>query len=70
MLGVSPGALRKALERRAIRAPDGGTEANVDGVRGRVFYESLAGFLRQGLVGVVRSATDRDERATLAGPSK
>lgn len=37
MLGVSPGALRKALERRAIRAPDGGTEANVDGVRGRVF---------------------------------
>ena len=37
MLGVSPGALRKTLERRATRTPDGGTEANVDGVRGRLF---------------------------------
>jgi hypothetical protein len=37
ILGVSPGALRKALERRAMRPPDGGTEAKVDGVRGRIF---------------------------------
>ena len=37
LLGISPGALRKALERRAVRAADGGTEANVDGVRGRLF---------------------------------
>ena len=37
ILGISPGALRKVLERRATRAADGGTEASVDGVRGRLF---------------------------------
>jgi hypothetical protein len=34
-LGASPDALRRMLERRAVRAPDGCTEAEVDGVRGR-----------------------------------
>lgn len=34
-LGLSATALRKALERRARRAADGGTEAEIDGVRAR-----------------------------------
>lgn len=34
-LGLSPEALRKTLERRAVRAADGTTEANLDGVRAR-----------------------------------
>jgi hypothetical protein len=37
MLGLSVGALRKLLERRSVRAADGGVEAHVDGVRGRKF---------------------------------
>lgn len=37
LLGVSPGALRKLLERRAERAADGATEASVDGIRARKF---------------------------------
>ena len=37
MLSVTPSALRKQFERRAVRARDGGTEATVDGVRGRKF---------------------------------
>lgn len=36
-LGTTPGALRKLLERRAVRAADGATEARVDGVCGRKF---------------------------------
>jgi hypothetical protein len=36
-LSVSPAALRRQLERRAIRAKDGGTEAHIDGVRARKF---------------------------------
>ena len=36
-LGMNTAALRKALERRATRAADGGTEASVDGVRARKF---------------------------------
>ncbi|MDI1484839.1 hypothetical protein [Polyangium sp. y55x31] len=36
-LGMNVGALRKTLERRAMRAADGGTEASVDGVRARKF---------------------------------
>jgi len=36
-LSMRPEALRRALERRARRAPDGGTEADIDGVRGRKF---------------------------------
>jgi DNA-binding NtrC family response regulator len=34
-LGLTPSALRKAIERRAVRAPDGGIEADLDGVRAR-----------------------------------
>ncbi len=37
ILGLSPDALRKQLERNVIRARDGGTEALVDGVRARKF---------------------------------
>ena len=37
ILSVSPDALRKQFERRAQRAPDGGTEAHIDGVRARKF---------------------------------
>lgn len=37
ILDLSPEALRRTLERHAMRAPDGGTEANVDGVRARKF---------------------------------
>ncbi|MDQ2647189.1 MAG: hypothetical protein M3020_25520 [Myxococcota bacterium] len=37
LLGLTIGALRKQLERRAIRAADGGVEALVDGVRARKF---------------------------------
>lgn len=37
ILDLSPEALRRTLERHAVRAPDGGTEANVDGVRARKF---------------------------------
>lgn len=37
ILDVSPEALRKQFERKARHAPDGGTEANVDGVRARKF---------------------------------
>jgi hypothetical protein len=36
-LDMSPDALRRALERHAVRAPDGGIAANVDGVRARKF---------------------------------
>lgn len=36
-LDMSPDALRRALERRAVCAPDGGVEANIDGVRARKF---------------------------------
>ena len=34
-LDMTDAALRRALERRAVRAPDGGIEAELDGVRGR-----------------------------------
>lgn len=37
ILDLSPEALRRTLERHAVRAPDGGTEAHVDGVRARKF---------------------------------
>lgn len=37
ILAISPGALRKLLERRARRAADGGVEASLDGVRARKF---------------------------------
>ena len=37
ILGLSPGALRKLLERRAQPARDGVYEARVDGVRARKF---------------------------------
>jgi len=37
LLGVSVGARRKLLERRAVKATDGGVEANVDGVKARKF---------------------------------
>jgi hypothetical protein len=36
-LGLGHAALRRTLERRAARVADGGTEANVDGVRARKF---------------------------------
>ncbi|HRI72605.1 MAG TPA: hypothetical protein PK156_50560 [Polyangium sp.] len=36
-LSMNAAALRKALERRATRAADGATEANLDGVRARKF---------------------------------
>ena len=36
-LGMSAEALRKTLERRAVRASDGTTEAVLDGVRARKF---------------------------------
>jgi len=36
-LGMNAGALRKTLERRAVRGADGVTEASVDGVRARKF---------------------------------
>lgn len=36
-LSLDAGALRKTLERRAMRAQDGGTEAALDGVRARKF---------------------------------
>jgi hypothetical protein len=32
---MSPGSLRKALERRARRTADGGVEAELDGLRAR-----------------------------------
>lgn len=34
-LGVTPGALRKLLERHAAKAADGGVEARIDGIRAR-----------------------------------
>jgi hypothetical protein len=37
LLDLSPTALRRTLERRTVRACDGGTEAHVDGVRARKF---------------------------------
>jgi hypothetical protein len=37
LLDLSPTALRRTLERRAVRANDGGVEAQVDGVRARKF---------------------------------
>lgn len=36
-LSVTPGALRRSLERQARRATDGGVEADIDGVRARKF---------------------------------
>lgn len=36
-LGLTALALRRTLERSAERMPDGGVEANVDGVRARKF---------------------------------
>jgi hypothetical protein len=35
MLGLTAAALRKSLERRAVRTLEGGIEADIDGVRGR-----------------------------------
>ena len=35
LLGLTATALRKSLDRRAMRRPDGGIEAELDGVRGR-----------------------------------
>jgi hypothetical protein len=35
ILGLTPAALRKSLDRRAVRSPDGAIEAELDGVRGR-----------------------------------
>jgi hypothetical protein len=37
ILGLTAAALRKSLDRRAVRVADGGTEAELDGVRGRKF---------------------------------
>jgi hypothetical protein len=37
ILALTCEALRKQLERNARRAPDGGIEAELDGVRGRKF---------------------------------
>lgn len=37
LLALSADALRKQIERRATRAPDGGIEANIDSVRARKF---------------------------------
>ena len=37
VLDMHPDALRRTLERRAMRAPDGGIEAELDGVRARKF---------------------------------
>jgi hypothetical protein len=39
-LGMTAAALRKSLERRAVRAADGATEATLDGVRARKFGRS------------------------------
>ncbi|TKC98600.1 hypothetical protein [Polyangium fumosum] len=36
-LDMSPDALRRSIERHAVRAPDGGIESNIDGVRARKF---------------------------------
>jgi hypothetical protein len=36
-LDMSPDALRRSIERHAVRAPDGGIEANIDGVHARKF---------------------------------
>ncbi|UQA57412.1 hypothetical protein [Polyangium aurulentum] len=36
-LGMSPDALRRAVERHAVRASDGGIESHIDGVRARKF---------------------------------
>lgn len=36
-LSLNPDALRRQLERNAVRAKDGGTEAHIDGVRARKF---------------------------------
>ncbi len=36
-LALSVDALRRQIERRAQRAPDGGTEATIDSVRARKF---------------------------------
>jgi hypothetical protein len=35
ILGLTAAALRKSLDRRAVRSADGGIEAEIDGVRGR-----------------------------------
>lgn len=35
VLAMSSEALRRSLERKAVRAPDGGVEASWDGIRGR-----------------------------------
>lgn len=35
LLGLTAAALRKSLDRRAVRTSDGGIEAELDGVRGR-----------------------------------
>lgn len=36
-LSMTEEALRRTLERHAVRAPDGVTEAEINGVRGRKF---------------------------------
>lgn len=37
VLGITPDALRKSIDRRARKMPDGGIEAHVDGLRARKF---------------------------------
>jgi hypothetical protein len=35
LLGLTAGALRKTIERNAVKVADGGTEAHLDGLRAR-----------------------------------
>lgn len=37
VLGITSDALRKSIDRRAKKVPDGGIEAHVDGLRARKF---------------------------------
>jgi hypothetical protein len=48
ILDLTPTALRRTLERRAVRPPDGSVEANLDGVRARKFGRLWRVFLDEG----------------------
>lgn len=48
ILDLTPTALRRTLERRAVRSPDGSVEADLDGVRARKFGRLWRVFLDEG----------------------
>jgi hypothetical protein len=66
-LGMSAPALRKALDRRATRAPDGGIVAEMDGVMARKLGRLWRVFLGPWQVGLALGG-ERSDSSSVAKP--